>query len=74
MFSKWSLKSRSRAIVTPSVVTSGAPYFLSRTTERPRGPRVTATASATASTPWRSSCLASVSNRSCLAGMLSQLL
>ena len=74
MFSKWSLKSRSRATVTPSLVTRGGPNFLSSTTERPRGPRVTATASATASTPRRSSCRASVSNRSCLAGMLSQLL
>src|SRR5437588_5857816 len=59
----------SRAMVTPSLVISGAPNFLSRTTARPRGPRVTAAASARASTPDRSASRASASKRSCLAGM-----
>ncbi len=36
---------------TPSLVTSGAPNFLSITTLRPLGPRVTFTASASWSTP-----------------------
>ena len=51
MFSKGSSSSISRAIVTPSLTTSGAPNFFSSTTLRPFGPRVTLTASARASTP-----------------------
>ena len=39
------------ATVTPSLVTVGAPNFLSMTTFRPFGPRVTFTASASWSTP-----------------------
>src|SRR5690348_1667725 len=38
-------------MVTPSLVIVGAPHFLSMTTLRPRGPRVTLTASASWSTP-----------------------
>ena len=38
MFSKGSSSSISLAIVTPSLVIVGAPYFLSRTTLRPFGP------------------------------------
>src|SRR3954451_18003478 len=50
-FSYGSSSSISRAIVTPSLVMAGAPNFLSRTTLRPRGPRVTLTVSASLSTP-----------------------
>ena len=52
-FSKGSSTSISRAIVTPSLVTVGPPKALSSTTLRPRGPRVTLTASARVSTPRR---------------------
>ena len=51
MFSIGSSTSTSFATVTPSLVTVGAPYFLSITTLRPRGPRVVLTAFANASTP-----------------------
>ena len=44
MFSNGSSSSISFAIVTPSLVISGAPYFLSKTTFLPFGPRVTLTA------------------------------
>src|SRR3954452_15873538 len=50
-FSNGSSSSTSRAMVTPSLVMVGAPNFLSRTTLRPRGPRVTLTVSASLSTP-----------------------
>src|SRR4051812_24453120 len=50
-FSYGSSSSTSRAMVTPSLVIVGAPNFLSRTTLRPRGPRVTLTVSASLSTP-----------------------
>ena len=50
-FSKTSSTSISRAIVTPSLVMVGAPNFLSSTTYRPLGPRVTLTASARMLTP-----------------------
>src|SRR4051812_13263984 len=50
-FSYGSSRSISRAMVTPSLVIVGAPNFLSMTTLRPRGPRVTLTASASLSTP-----------------------
>ncbi len=51
MFSKRSSSSISLATVTPSLVMVGAPHFLSRTTFRPLGPRVTFTALASLSTP-----------------------
>ncbi len=51
MFSKMSSNSTSRAMETPSLVMVGAPNFLSSTTLRPRGPRVTFTASASLFTP-----------------------
>ena len=50
-FSKGSSMSISRAMVTPSLVTVGPPKALDNTTLRPRGPRVTLTASASVSTP-----------------------
>src|SRR3954463_13663696 len=57
MFSSGSLRSISLATVTPSLVIVGEPNFLSRTTLRPFGPRVTLTASASWLTPrstaWR---------------------
>src|SRR4051794_34316806 len=46
-----SVRSISRAMVTPSLVIVGAPNFLSMTTLRPRGPSVTLTASASLSPP-----------------------
>ena len=52
-FSIGSLSSISLATVTPSLVMSGEPNFLSRTTFRPLGPSVTLTASARAFTPLR---------------------
>ncbi len=51
MFSNGSDSSMSRATVTPSWVTVGAPNFLSRPTLRPLGPSVVPTASASASMP-----------------------
>jgi hypothetical protein len=51
MFSNLSSSSISLATVTPSLVTVGAPNFLSRTTLRPLGPRVTLTALASLLTP-----------------------
>src|SRR6267143_4006424 len=51
MFSISSSSSISLATVTPSFVTVGLPNFLSMTTFRPLGPRVTFTASASWSTP-----------------------
>src|SRR3954469_19405458 len=54
-----SVSSISLAIVTPSLVMVGAPNFLSRTTLRPRGPRVTLTVSARVLTPCSSRCRAS---------------
>ena len=50
-FSNGSSSSISRAMVTPSLVTVGPPKALASTTCRPRGPRVTRTASASLSTP-----------------------
>ncbi len=46
IFSNGSSSSISLAMDTPSFVMVGAPHFFSRTTLRPRGPRVTRTASA----------------------------
>src|SRR5690242_18676757 len=51
MFSKWSSSSISLATVTPSLVIVGAPHDFSITTLRPRGPSVTFTALASASSP-----------------------
>ena len=51
MFSKGSRRWISRAIVTPSLVTSGDPVIFSRMTLRPLGPSVLFTASASWSTP-----------------------
>ena len=51
IFSKDSGSSISLAMVTPSLVMTGAPHFFSRTTLRPLGPRVNFTASATVSIP-----------------------
>src|SRR3954447_5400030 len=66
-FSYGSSRSISRAIVTPSLVIVGAPKFLLITTLRPRGPRVTLTASASLSTPRSRARRASSSNRMILA-------
>src|SRR5258707_8919008 len=60
-FSSSSFSSISLATVTPSLVIVGEPNFFSMTTLRPRGPRVTLTASASLFTPrrmaWRASSL-----------------
>src|SRR5919109_4631196 len=56
MFSSGSLSSISLATVTPSLVMTGEPNFLSRTTFRPLGPSVTFTASARRFTPRRTAC------------------
>src|SRR6478735_2270508 len=53
MFSNLFSSSISLATVTPSLVTVGAPQDFSMTTLRPRGPRVTLTASASVLTPVR---------------------
>src|SRR6267378_3366673 len=62
VFSILSLSSISRTIVTPSLVTVGAPNFFSRTTLRPFGPSVIRTAWATVSMPFLRCCRASTSN------------
>src|SRR5215207_1037014 len=62
MFSSGSESSISLATVTPSLVIVGAPNFLSMTTFRPLGPRVTFTASASLSTPRLSAARASLLN------------
>ncbi len=55
MFSNGSRRWISRAMVTPSLVTSGDPVIFSRMTLRPLGPSVLFTASASWSTPaWSS--------------------
>ena len=61
MFWMGSFSSISLATETPSLVTFGAPNFLSMTTLRPLGPSVTFTALARASTPACSAFRASVS-------------
>ena len=66
MFSKGSSSSTSRAMVTPSLVIVGAPNFLSITTLRPLGPRVTLTVSASLLTPASRPRRAFSSNLSCL--------
>src|SRR5439155_21064797 len=68
-FSNGSLSSISLATLTPSSTMAGGPNFFSRMTLRPRGPRVTRTASASASTPSFRRLRASSLNSSCLAGM-----
>src|SRR5438132_7962273 len=67
MFSNGFSSSISRATVTPSWVTVGAPNFLSTATLRPLGPRVVLTAFAILSTPAFSDARASWVNSSCLA-------
>src|SRR5260370_13483009 len=62
VFSRGSLSSISRTIVTPSLVTVGAPNFFSRTTLRPLGPSAIRTDWATMSMPFLRACLASTSN------------
>src|SRR5690606_8100459 len=65
-FSNGSSSSTSRATVTPSRVTVGPPNFLSSTTCRPLGPRVTLTASASLFTPRSSDRRATSSKLICL--------
>src|ERR1019366_280036 len=67
MFSNTSSSSISLAIVTPSLLIVGEPYFLSRTTLRPFGPIVTLTASARWSMPRLRLRRAISSKRGCLA-------
>jgi hypothetical protein len=67
MFSNWSLRWISRAIVTPSLVTTGDPVIFSRMTLRPFGPSVDFTASASLSTPVSRRVRASAPKRSSLA-------
>ncbi len=67
MFSKASSSSTSFAMVTPSLVMRGAPYFLPRTTLRPLGPRVTLTVFASWSRPDCSFFLASSPYTICFA-------
>ncbi len=69
MFSNVSGSSISLAMVTPSLVIVGEPNFLSRTTLRPLGPRVTFTASARMLAPRSSARRAFSSNTSCFAAM-----
>src|SRR6266498_3571409 len=69
LFSQGSSSSISLAMVTPSLVMVGAPHFLSRTTLRPFGPIVMATASASLSTPASRPRRASSSNISTFAVM-----
>src|ERR1700733_11900505 len=67
MFSNWFFRWISRAIVTPSLVTTGEPVIFSRMTLRPFGPSVDLTASASWSTPASSSPRASDPKRSSFA-------
>ena len=67
MFSYGSFNSISLATVTPSLVTVGAPNFLSSTTLRPFGPSVTFTALARVSTPFSMERRASSLNFNCFA-------
>ncbi len=73
MFSKASSSSISLATVTPSLVTTGAPNFLSRMTLRPFGPRVTFTALASWSTPFLSRSRASMLNLISFAAIFSNI-
>src|ERR1700744_3401606 len=67
MFSNWFFRWISRAMVTPSLVTTGVPVIFSRMTLRPLGPNVDFTASANWSTPPSSRLRASSLKRSSLA-------
>src|SRR5919201_5698328 len=67
VFSQGSLRSISRTIVTPSLVTVGAPNFFSSTTLRPLGPSVMRTDWATVSMPRFNPCRASTSKATALA-------
>ena len=67
MFSNWSRRWISRAIVTPSLVTTGDPVIFSRITLRPFGPSVDFTASASWSTPASNRARASAPKRSSFA-------
>src|ERR1700758_4199189 len=67
MFSNWSFRWISLAIVTPSLVTTGEPVIFSRIALRPLGPSVEETASASWSTPASSKARASAPKRSSLA-------
>src|ERR1700730_8415528 len=69
-FSYLSFRSISLATVTPSLVTTGEPYFLPSTTLRPFGPRVTRTAFAIVLTPFRIAFRASSLNFSSFAATL----
>jgi hypothetical protein len=69
MLANLSSSSTSLATVTPSLVTVGEPQDFSITTLRPRGPRVTFTASASAFTPVSMRARALSSNRISLAAM-----
>jgi hypothetical protein len=60
----------SLATVTPSLVTVGEPHALSMTTFRPRGPRVTFTASASTFMPWAMPSRAFCASTICLAAMV----
>src|SRR5207249_884865 len=74
MFSNLSASSISLATVTPSLVTVGAPQDFSSTTLRPRGPRVTVTASARMLTPFSTLARASSLKRTSFAAMVSVFL
>ena len=67
MFSNSSFSSISFAMVTPSLVMTGAPNFLLSTTLRPLGPRVILTVSARVSIPAHSALRASSPCLICLA-------
>src|ERR1039458_8663978 len=69
-FSNGSSNSISLATETPSLVTVGDPNFLSKTTLRPRGPKVILTARDNCSTPRKILRRASSSNINCLAPIL----
>src|SRR5882724_3054538 len=74
MFSNLSGSSISFATVTPSLVTVGAPHDFSSTTLRPRGPRITVTASASTLTPRSTLARASSPNFTSFAAILRLLL
>src|SRR4030081_2178530 len=67
VFSCGSARSISRTMVTPSLVTVGAPYFFSSTTLRPLGPSAMRTVLATVSWPRLRPCRASTSNATAFA-------
>src|SRR6266566_6589140 len=73
-FSQGFLRSISRTMVTPSLVTVGAPNFFSSTTFRPLGPSVIRTEWAMMSMPRLSPCRASTSKATALAILSSSLL